>query len=354
MKSIAEIDKNFAIKCGIDEKVRELYDFYDIDSAPFSLHGVFREGERYVRMPLDLAESINLRLKGLSICTAGGRVRFVTDSPSVALVVISKSCDVNVHFAYAGKAGFDIYASDEDDMRYFGTYLPPLEFKDGFEGLVYLEGRKPRTVCINFPLYNGVRQLFVGIERGSSLQPAEPLLQPPVVYYGSSITQGGCASRPGNCYQAMLHRHLKRDYVNLGFSGNAMAEEAMMDYIASLDMGLFVYDYDHNSPNDQHLAATHHIGYKKIRAAHPDIPIIMMTRPKYHLTPGELGRNAIIRQSFEKGLSQGDKNLYFVDGRELLLPTGRENSLVDNCHPTDLGFYGMAERLLPLMKKLTE
>ena len=78
----------------------------------------------------------------------------------------------------------------------------------------------------------------------------------------------------------------------------------------------------------------------------------MMTRPKYYLTDILLERNSIIRQTYETALAEGDQNVYFIDGRELLLPEAREHSLVDNTHPTDLGFFGMYSRMLPLMRSL--
>ena len=204
------------------------------------------------------------------------------------------------------------------------------------------------------PLYNAVKKVYVGVKKGYVREAAEPLVGAPVVYYGSSITQGGCASRPGCSYQAILHKDMKTPFVNLGFSGNAKGEDAIMDYIANLDMSVFVYDYDHNAPNPEHLRNTHYKGYKKVREAHPDMPIIMMTRPKYYLSAEELARNEVVRESFGRAVSEGDKNVYFIDGRELLDPEMIEWSLVDGCHPADCGFFGMAKRIAPILKNLVK
>ena len=133
-----------------------------------------------------------------------------------------------------------------------------------------------------------------------------------------------------------------------------MAEPEMIDYIKKLDMSVFVYDYDHNAPTTEHLAATHYKGYKKVRDAHPDMPIIMMTRPKYHIVEFEKERNAVVRETFGRAISEGDKKVYFIDGRELLDPEMIEWSLVDNCHPADCGFFGMAKRISPLLKNLVK
>lgn len=109
----------------------------------------------------------------------------------------------------------------------------------------------------------------------------------PVVYYGSSITQGACASRPGNCYESILSRRLDCDYINLGFSGSAKGEDAIVDYIIGLDMSVFVMDYDYNAPTPEHLEKTHSKMFKAIRAEHPTLPIIIMPRPKFYLNAGQ-------------------------------------------------------------------
>ena len=297
---------------------------------------------------------------GLHANAAGGRIRFVTDSPYVVIKVKMGTWKM-AHFALTGSAGFDMFAEYNGKHRYAGSFIPPFAFKSEYEAVkdFDLESAADNTcekvITLNMPLYSTVVSLYIGLKEGSVLKEApEYSNDKPVVYYGSSITQGGCASRPGSSYQAMLHRHIKTDYVNLGFSGNAKAEDVMMDYIANLPMRVFVYDYDYNAPDAAHLKATHEKGFKKIREKHPDLPVIMMTRPMYYLNEEALERNAIVRETYENAIQAGDKNVYFIDGRELLEPDVMEHALVDNCHPTDLGFYSMAKRILPLLKTLVE
>ena len=131
------------------------------------------------------------------------------------------------------------------------------EYEDRhFEDVLDYSERKMRSFVINFPLYTDVCELYLGLEESAKVEAAPDYeIKVPVVYYGSSITQGGCASRPGTSYQAIISRRLNCDYVNLGFSGNAKGEPAIAEYIAGLEMSVFVYDYDHNAPNPEHLAA---------------------------------------------------------------------------------------------------
>ena len=150
---------------------------------------------------------------------------------------------------------------------------------------------------------------FAFFDADAELEPAEDYTYTkPILYYGSSITQGGCANRPGTSYQAIIHRSIDADYINLGFSGSCLAEDAMLDYISNLDMSVFVYDYDHNAPTPEFLEKTHEPFYKKLRERRPDLPIIMVSAPT--MTGGMWTvRREHIKSNYEKGIAAGDKNL---------------------------------------------
>jgi len=193
--------------------------------------------------------------------------------------------------------------------------------------------------------------VFIGIDPEAQLLPPESYRNSrPMVFYGSSITQGGCASKPGDSYQAIISRALNLDYINLGFSGNARAEKSMADYISSLDMSIFVYDYDHNAPSPEYLKETHERMFLTIREKHPDLPIIMMSRPRYNITPDTAARLAIIKETYERAIARGDKNVYLITGRELMAICKNDGS-VDGTHPTSFGFYSMAQ---PLIHRISE
>ena len=140
------------------------------------------------------------------------------------------------------------------------------------------------------------------------------------------------------------------DHINLGFSGSARAQVEIAEYIAKLDMSIFVYDYDYNADDPEFLEATHERMFKTVREKHPDVPIIMMSRPKFCLDGEELKRVEIIKKTYENAKSRGDKNVYFIDGRDLCKYCGDEG-LVDNIHPTDHGFASMARVLGDLIEE---
>lgn len=333
---------------------REGMRLYDAKSAPLRLYGVFHDGERYRRVPKDVAEATSAGVAALAKNTAGGRVRFTTDSPYVFIKAVYGKAHVMTHMAITGIAGFDMYQYVGGKEIFDSTFRPPLpeETVGGYEAVREWGTKRMRTLSINFPLYNSVDELYIGLDENAVIEPAPDYrYEKPIVFYGSSITQGGCASRPGTCYQGFVTRHFDINHVNLGFSGNAKGEDAIAEYIAGLDMSAFVYDYDHNAPTAEHLEATHERMFLKIREKNPTLPVIMMSRPKLSKSADEQRRNEIIKATLEKAQARGDKNVYFIDGRELALDY---DNTVDGCHPTDYGFKCMADRLIKELEKIIE
>ena len=343
MSDISKIDKNFNIETTIE---REGLTFHKITEDVFTVCGLIREGGAWVRMPDAIAKEVSEGVHSLSKHTAGGRVRFITDSPYIVVKAETPGAYLMSHMPETGLAGFDLYASvDGRDESYVKTFIPPVPPKNEFDGVIDIAFEGERVYTINFPLYCAVKDLYIGLKAGSVLKKApEYDISSPFVYYGSSITQGGCASRPGNSYQAMITRRYNADHINLGFSGNGKGEPVMAEYIAGLDMSLFVMDYDHNAPTPEHLRATHKPLYDAVRKTHPDIPIIMLSRPKPNLSAEEKQRVEIIKETYESAIAAGDNNVYFITGAELSELCGNDGT-VDGCHPNDLGFYSMYVRL---------
>lgn len=350
MRDIAEIDKNFKVETEID---RPNLHFYDAEMNPFRIYGLLRENDRFCRMPGAVAKEASEGVHTLHTNTAGGRVRFVTNSAYVAISAEMDGVSRGPHMPLTGGAGFDLYADTGEGQIFMHTYKPPYEMKDGYEGVCDFWDDRERLITINFPLYADVKKLYIGLEKMAYIKPApDYTCEKPIVYYGSSITQGACASRPGNAYQAILSRTLDANFINLGFSGNALAEECMADYISSLDMSVFVLDYDHNSPSPEHLQETHERMYRKVREKHPSVPIVMLTRPKVHLVYDEPRRVEVVKANYEKAVAEGDKNVYFIKGSDLLEERVIECATVDGGHPNDSGFLSMANVLYDVLKPL--
>ena len=348
-KDISELDPNFAVKPAIEKSGMS---FYSIDDEPFRIYGVFKENGCYRRMPESTARLVSDGVYSLSANAAGGRVRFKTDSEHISVIVKMNSIGKMPHFPLTGSAGLDFYVNCGGEERYAGTFVPPFDITDGFEATAVLSGGQMREITIFLPTYSTLSQLLIGIDSGCCLEKADGYRIPkPVVYYGSSITQGGCSSRPGNAYQSIISRRLSCDFINLGFSGNAKGEQVMADYIAGLDMSAFVYDYDHNAPTAEHLQKTHEQMFKTVRHAHPETPVILLPRPKYYLTDDEKRRFEIVKATYDNAVATGDANVYLIDGKTLMADA-IDNGTVDNCHPNDWGFACMAKAVGDVLEKV--
>lgn len=346
MDKLSNIDKNFKVETDIK---RDNLHFFDAQDPVFSLHGVFFNGKGYVRLPDDVAKATSHGVHVLSKCTPGGRLRFKTSSKYIAIKMTCPEIMRHNRTAMSGLCGFDMFSGN----RYITTFIPPLDAKDGYELIYDFSNEELRDITIHFPLYNEVSSLRIGLDKNSEILPPEPYaVELPVVYYGSSITQGGCASRPGSAYQNLLSIFLNIDHINLGFSGNAKGEQIMADYIAGLKMSAFVMDYDYNAPTPMHLKETHEPFFRTVREANPTLPILIMSRPRHYLSDEDVIRRDIVRQTYENAIANGDKNVYYIDGSTLMNDEIRDLGTVDGTHPTDLGFFSMAKRIEPVLKEM--
>lgn len=324
--------------------------FYDVRKVPFSLHGLYQPQEPgpFRRLPDAVAEATSPGVQALYTNTAGGRVRFATDSPYVAIRVRMPGVCHMSHMPLLGSAGFDLYLDRpaQGDSRYIASFMPPMDMTDGYESIHSFGAPALRYMTIHFPTYSPVSDVQIGVAQGSVLaegMPYRPL--PPIVYYGSSITQGGCVSRPGNTYQSIISRRLRVDHINLGFSGNGRAEPAIVSHMASMSMSAFVSDYDHNAPDADYLRATHERMYRAIRGAHPDIPYVMLSRPDFLFDPTCPERRDVVYETYRRARADGDRKVFYIDGESLFRGPYEDMCTVDGCHPNDLGFALMADAI---------
>ncbi len=345
-KPFWQIDRNFVVPGQIDPTGLV---FYRIPQRPFRLYGLEHDGRIFRRMPGTVAQQVSEKLFRVHTHTAGGRLRFVTDSTRIAIRVCCEAVRMP-HFPLTATGGFDLYCG----QQHCGTFIPPGEFRQTYESLVYLEPDGERLLTLHFPLYAQVFSLEIGLEAGAVLKEAPNYrIEKPVVYYGSSITQGAAASRPGMNYENLLSRRLDCDHINLGFSGSARGEQAMAAYISGLEMSAFVLDYDHNSPIAE-LQQNHRRFYETIRLAQPELPILILPRPRFYQNYETLVRQKVILETYEAARKRGEP-VFFISGPELMEQAGYDGT-VDQIHPNDLGYASMAagiERVLQRILKET-
>jgi hypothetical protein len=337
--------------------------YYNVKDEPFTIHGLYnaKTEEPFKRLPDDVAAATSMLVTLFHTNTAGGRVRFKTDSSFITLKIKEPNVLFLPHMALSGTSGFDLYVGEGKEMAFCQISRPPanqigavaLPFQYEYESTIQFNESKMRDILINFPLYNDIDELSIGLQETAAVEKSSGYRhRKPVLFYGSSITQGACATRPGSCYSAILSRRLDFDYINLGFGGSALGEDSMAEYIAGLDLSVFVCDYDHNAPDVQHLAATHPKLYMKFRAKNPDVPVIFMTKPDFDTDKvGNAARRAVVYETYRKAVGDGDQNVYFIDGETFYGDRERDACTVDGCHPNDLGHMKMADAVESVLKK---
>ncbi len=330
--------------------------YIDVKKEPFRVYGLC---SYFRRIPESIAEKCSEGVQHLAANTTGARVRFRTNSEYIVVHAELDSYDLPWCKALIASKDFDIYITGKDGKQRFRTIFSssvPEEWGIT-ESRIKFDKKEMRDIVLNFPITANIKKLYIGLSEGSEiLRGNEYKHKKPVVFYGSSIVHGEGAMRPGNTYPAIISRKLDTDFINLGFRGNAVAEEAMMKYIAGIPMSVFVYDYDYNAPSIEHLEKTHYAGYEIFREKQPKTPVIFASRVDYYegdIASNEKRRN-IIKESYFRALAAGDRNVYFIDGSKIYPPDKRDECTADSCHPNDMGYSYMADAFGEIIKTLIE
>ena len=310
---------------------------------------------RLWRLPVRLKGTFRKAVWNLAQSPSGGRIRFKSDSNflGIRLEYPSEPNMKNMHSF--GQTGVDLYV----DGVFHSTAIAANDSRPGkIQEHVFFrlkdELRRMREITLYLPLYMPVEVHAIGLETDARLEAPKPFaVLKPVVYYGTSITQGGCASRPGMAYPAILGRILNIDYVNLGFSGNGKGEKEVARAVASINAACYVVDFSQNNRTARDLERVYAPFLREIRERHPSTPILAITpisASRENWGKSELeGMRDVIRSVVAARVASGDTHTEVVEGTSLLGPK-RLDGLVDGTHPNDLGFQWMAEGLAPHLR----
>jgi len=328
--------------------------YLNILEAPIQISGLsVAAGNSFHRLPREIIGRVNKWASIHALHTSGGCVRFTTNSKQVEVRVTLLNTGTMNHIPLSGWSGTDVYfdgifalnarPADASVHDYSGVANRPSILGDGMH----------KVECF-LPLYNGITKMEIGIDDDAEIAEPPAYKNKAVCFYGSSITQGGCASKPGNSCSALLSRWLDFEQRNLGFSSGGQGEALVARYISLLDLSALVMDYDFNAPTAEHLKATHEKFYTIVREAQPDLPIIFMSRSTYDYTPEDSEiRRRIIYATYENALKNGDNKVRFIDGQSIYGDYSTRNDrracTMDGAHPNDLGFYRMARALYPVL-----
>jgi lysophospholipase L1-like esterase len=334
----------------------------DPASPPFQIVGLpwFAQERAYRRLPQKPAEPIPPAVDALANCCAGGQVRFQSDTGRISVRVAMRDPGGMDHISATGESGCDLYVDVGGQPCFYGvTRLD--RSKKSYEALLFEHPQRiVRAFTLNLPLYNGINEIRIGLSPDAVITAPRPYAAPGrIICYGTSVTQGGCASRAGMAYTNILGRLLNREVVNLGFSGNGRGEPAVARLVAAVpDPALFLLDYDANCPSAAHIGSTLPEFVRILRERHDAAPILVLSRIGFahDLLQDEQRRERECRRDVQARFvagakAVGDCNIHFLDGSAILGDDFQECT-VDGVHPTDLGFDRIARGLEPVIRGL--
>jgi len=330
------------------------YSVFDEPIKIFGLPEVYKEN-KLTRLPEELIKRLPEAYGRFGRRCHGARFGFKTNSSVFKIKAEYETLSPDIGMSIFACQSFEVFIGEKSRSEFAGLVYPSDYDTKCFERTFY-KGNDTEEITVFFPRNEIVKSIEIFIEDGADiLSPDEYKYPVPVVFYGSSITEGGHANNVSVGYNAILSRHLGFDYINLGFSGSAKGETEMAEYISMLDMSVFVYDYDFNADSARQLRDTHSRFFNIIREKHKKLPVIMMSRPKANYNEEEKQRREIIFNTYKRAKDSGDENVYFLDG-EAFFGSDDDKYLcsTDGTHPNDLGFYRMAQLIEPILKKILE
>lgn len=317
----------------------------------------YKHERLYRRLPVQSQIPIPPAVDTLANHTAGGQLRFRTNSTSLSIQVTLDTPASMDHMPATGQCGFDCYIEKNERLHFCSTTRFD-HTKDRYEHSMMKDmTAEMREIVLNFPLYQGVKEIRLGIDsRASIAAPTDYSNEGKVIFYGTSITQGGCANRPGMVFTNILSRRFPLEFINLGFSGNGKGEPEMAQLIAEIEQpACLVLDYEGNCPSVEEMARTLPEFIRIYRSRHPKVPILVLTRPCYasdtfqdKTLQERIAMNQTQAHIVNDLRSAGDEQVYFQSGSELFGLDFAECT-VDGGHPTDLGFQRMADKLTPVL-----
>ncbi len=336
-------------------------DWYDIRELGVEGQGWSDVKAPFDRLPARMEKVVRPPVWSLSRHSAGMAVRFVTDAPEIHArwTLTSSRLDMD-HMAATGVSGLDLYVKSKDG-RWRWVNVGRAKAQTNTQKLAGDFPKGAHEYLLYLPLYNGVASVEIGLPKGKALSAAPPYPEgrrKPILFYGTSITHGACASRPGMPHPAILGRRLGRPVINLGFSGNGRMDLELAELFGELDPAVYVIDCLPNMAADL-VKKNAEAFLRALRKAKPDTPFLLVEDRTYadaHFAAGKLRRNltsrAEFRKIYERLKAEGMKGLHYLEGDGLL--GDDSEGTVDSSHPNDLGFMrqadAFAEALEPILR----
>lgn len=330
--------------------------YVDAVTLPLIGKGFADTENRYERLPAYLENVTRPPVWNLSKNCSGLAVRFRSNSTSIGAKWEVTGDVVMNHFTMTGIKGLDLYALKNGKWQFVNSGRPAAKATTAM--IIQNMPEAEMEYMLYLPLYDGLKSLEIGIDKNAWIKAPEvdsPKTGHPVVFYGTSITQGGCATRAGMAYPNILSRMLDQEIVNLGFSGNGQLDLEIAEAMATIPASCFVMDCLPNVTVAQ-MNEKYQRFLEIIRAKNPETPIILVESilfPHMYFDQTVFAllkdKNETLQRIFKENKSRGDKNIYYVKADKLIGDS--QEATVDGVHLTDLGFQIMADELYPVLRK---
>ena len=309
---------------------------------------------RFDRLPAKAEKVVREKVWGLSRTSSGMMFRFNTDATEISMHYTLGSDKLDLpHMPATGASGVDLYALDSNGNWKWVSVPKPT----GTDVTHSISGIDPgmRTYMAYLPLRNSILSLEIGVPEGSKFQPVAPRAESPIVFYGTSITHGACASRPGMSHVAILGRRLNRPVINLGFAGAGTMDMEVGALLTEIDAAVYIIDCLPNMNSGLVAERTEPL-VNQLRQARPDTPIILIedrtftnawlfkAKRDHHRE----SRASLVR-AYDNLITSGIQNLYYLKGEDLL--GSDTEGATDGSHPSDLGFVRQADAFEPVLRE---
>lgn len=347
--------------------------YVDAQNLRIINHAFAGETERtYARLPRYVKDSIpeGRELWDRQQCSSGIGVRFATNSTRIGCKYTLYWDTHMIHMADTGLKGTDLYILEGDSVwRHVNTNRPYVKKDENGNKTKLVESTyvsnldgKMHEYVIYFPLYDGIEDFSVKVDSGAVITKGSPEVinaNRRIVAYGTSILQGGCASRTGMAATNIIGRELNCEVVNLGFSGEGKQDTYVVRAMATIpDVDVFLLDPVPNCTEMMCDTLTYNF-VKTLRALRPDVPIVMLEGPIYPYARYDSffgkylpKKNDAFRRNYERLKAENPNNLYYVTSEGLDGP--EDDGTVDGIHLTDLGFLHYANKMIPILRPLLD
>ena len=296
--------------------------------------------EFYDRLPKNVTTNVNGGVRSMKHHSAGLQFRFRTDSTKLTFKWVPRGSRLAMdHMPSTGMSGIDVYRQGADGKW---LYVKTGRITDAAGGRLTIQWKPGDACLVNLPLYNGIKSFMLGVDKAatvSSLGERKSGINKPVVFYGTSITHGGCASRPGLAFPSIVGRDLDVPIVNLGFSGSGVMEYEMSEHLAAIDASCYVLDCLWNMSYPM-VKERYEPFIRNLRKKRPGVPIVMAEKCDVYCN-GPCDKDVFMKQLYDKLTAEGWKNLVYLPKTEMY--TGDLEGTVDGCHPNDWGMMSMAK-----------